>query len=387
MATSRLRARQDIQQRVAGQTKNGAITVPGKAISKRNKTAATGGTKGSRTALGDIGNARNVAGLSTKTDKEVAKEAIGEEKEAEEEPKEIAASLPPALPEGVTDIDAQDVENPQMCSEYAPEMYAYLRQLEKGLVIKKNFLMGCPVNGRMRGVLLDWLVEVGQQFKLLQETLYMTVFIVDCFLQAEGLLLKRTQLQLVGVTAMFLASKVEEMYPPEINDFVYITDNAYDAGEIRIMELKILNTIGFNVTRPLPLHFLRRNSKAGDVDVLQHSVAKYIMEVAMLEYEMAHYPPSKIAGAALFLSLRLLEPEAKLSTVWTQALETYSTYKAKDLLGLVFKMAEVLANMEENKLQAVKTKYSLKKFLKVALLDELKGELLSKLAARDTAGL
>jgi len=387
MATSRLRARQDIQQRVAGQTKNGAITVPGKAISKRNKTAATGGTKGSRTALGDIGNARNVAGLSTKTDKEVAKEAIGEEKEAEEEPKEIAASLPPALPEGVTDIDAQDVENPQMCSEYAPEMYAYLRQLEKGLVIKKNFLMGCPVNGRMRGVLLDWLVEVGQQFKLLQETLYMTVFIVDCFLQAEGLLLKRTQLQLVGVTAMFLASKVEEMYPPEINDFVYITDNAYDAGEIRIMELKILNTIGFNVTRPLPLHFLRRNSKAGDVDVLQHSVAKYIMEVAMLEYEMAHYPPSKIAGAALFLSLRLLEPEAKLSTVWTQALETYSTYKAKDLLGLVFKMAEVLANMEENKLQAVKTKYSSKKFLKVALLDELKGELLSKLAARDIAGL
>jgi len=387
MATSRLRARQDIQQRVAGQTKNGAITVPGKAISKRNKTAATGGTKGSRTALGDIGNARNVAGLSTKTDKEVAKEAIGEEKEAEEEPKEIAASLPPALPEGVTDIDAQDVENPQMCSEYAPEMYAYLRQLEKGLVIKKNFLMGCPVNGRMRGVLLDWLVEVGQQFKLLQETLYMTVFIVDCFLQAEGLLLKRNQLQLVGVTAMFLASKVEEMYPPEINDFVYITDNAYNAGEIRTMELKILNTIGFNVTRPLPLHFLRRNSKAGDVDVLQHSVAKYIMEVAMLEYEMAHYPPSMLAGAALFFSLQLLEPESKLSTVWTQALETYSTYKAKDLLGLVFKMAEVLANMEENKLQAVKTKYSLKKFLKVALLDELKGELLSRLAARDTAGL
>merc|ERR1712059_91979 len=387
VATSRLRARQDIQQRVAGQTKNGAITVPGKAISKRNKTAATGGTKGSRTALGDIGNARNVAGLSTKTDKEVAKEAIGEEKEAEEEPKEIAASLPPALPEGVTDIDAQDVENPQMCSEYAPEMYAYLRQLEKGLVIKKNFLMGCPVNGRMRGVLLDWLVEVGQQFKLLQETLYMTVFIVDCFLQAEGLLLKRNQLQLVGVTAMFLASKVEEMYPPEIYDFVYITDNAYNAGEIRIMELKILNTTGFNVTRPHPLHFLRRNSKAGDVDVLQHSLAKYIMEVAMLEYEMAHFPPSKIAAAALFLSLRLLEPEAKLSTVWTQALENYSTYKAKDLLGLVFKMAEVLANMEENKWQAVKTKYSMKKFLKVALMDELKGELLSKLAARDIAGL
>ena len=73
---------------------------------------------------------------------------------------------------------------------------------------------------------------------------------------------------------MFLASKVEEMYAPEINDFVYITDNAYTAGEIRQMELRILNTLGFNFSRPLPLHFLRRNSKAGDVDVQQHTLAK-----------------------------------------------------------------------------------------------------------------
>ena len=58
------------------------------------------------------------------------------------------------------------------------------------------------------------------------------------------------------------------------SDFVYITDNAYTAGEIRQMELRILNTLGFNFSRPLPLHFLRRNSKAGDVDVQQHTLAK-----------------------------------------------------------------------------------------------------------------
>jgi len=387
MATSRLRARQEVQQREAVLYKNGAVHVPVKATRNTTKTSAIGGAKGGRAALGDIGNTRNLAGPSTKQAK-VATKKVENKVEEEQQQQEVVQSLPPpALPDGVTDIDAEEIENPQMCSEYASEMYAYLRQLENGLVIKKNFLQGCPVNGKMRGVLLDWLVEVGLQFKLMQETLYMTVFIIDCFLQAEGLLLKRNQLQLVGVTAMFIASKVEEMYPPEINDFVYITDNAYNAGEIRTMELKILNTIGFNVTRPLPLHFLRRNSKAGDVDVLQHSVAKYIMEVVMLEYELAYHPPSKVASASLFLSLLLLEPEAKLSTVWTQALEIYSTYKTKDLLGLVFKMAEVLVNIEKNKLQAVRTKYSTKKFLKVALLDELNGELLTKLAARDVADL
>ena len=66
---------------------------------------------------------------------------------------------------------------------------------------------------------------------------------------------------------MFLASKVEEMYSPEINDFVYITDNAYTCGEIRQMELRMLRTLGFNFSRPLPLHFLRRNSKAGNLIV------------------------------------------------------------------------------------------------------------------------
>merc|ERR1719435_182777 len=146
------------------------------------------------------------------------------------------------------------------------------------------------------------------------------------------------------------------------------------------MELKILNTLSFNMTRPLPLHFLRRNSKAGDVDVLQHNLAKYIMEVSLLEYEMAHHPPSLVAGAALYLSLRLLEPDVTLSTVWTSALSSYSTYTNKDLLPLVCRMAEVLVNMGSSKLQAVRTKYTSKKFMKVADLEELKGDVLNLLA-------
>jgi len=207
-----------------------------------------------------------------------------------EEKTEAAAQVDstPSLPEGVADIDLLDADNPQLCAEYVPIMYNYLRHLEKETAVKQDFLKGCPINGKMRGVLLDWLIEVHLQFKLLQETLYMTVAIIDRFLQVEGLTIRRNKLQLVGVTAMFIASKVEEMYAPEINDFVYITDNAYSSTEIRQMELRILRTINFGLGRPLPLHFLRRNSKAGDVDVLQHTVAKYLLEASITEYEMAH---------------------------------------------------------------------------------------------------
>ena len=82
----------------------------------------------------------------------------------------------------------------------------------------------------MIAVLIDWLVGVHLQFHLLQETLYTTVAILDRFLQEEGPSIKRCKLQLVGVTAMWIASKVEEMYAPEVSDFVYVTDNSYTSA-------------------------------------------------------------------------------------------------------------------------------------------------------------
>lgn len=75
----------------------------------------------------------------------------------------------------------------------------------------------------------------------------------------------KKQLQLVGVTAMFLASKYEEMYPPEISDFAYVTDRAYTTAQIRDMEMKILRVLKFQLGRPLPLQFLRRASKIFEV--------------------------------------------------------------------------------------------------------------------------
>ena len=140
---------------------------------------------------------------------------------------------------------------------------------------------------------------------------------------------RRNKLQLVGVSAMFIASKVEEMYPPEINDFVYISDNSCSAKEIRQMELKLLNSLGFNFSRPLPLHFLRRDSKAGDVDILQHTLAKYLIELSLLEYDMAHCPPSLVAAAALLLSLRILEPNKTLDIVWSPTLQVVRIYLKK----------------------------------------------------------
>lgn len=125
--------------------------------------------------------------------------------------------------------------------------------------------------------------------------------------------MSRGKLQLVGVTAMLVASKYEEMYAPEVADFVYITDNAYTKADIRHMECIILKTLDFSLGKPLCLHFLRRNSKAGQVDANKHTLAKYLMELTITEYDMVHVHPSQIAAAALCISIRLLDGSSWVS--------------------------------------------------------------------------
>merc|ERR1711990_1266395 len=218
----------------------------------------------------------------------------------------------PVLPPGVKDIDADDQDNPQLCAEYALDTYVYLKQLESRGVVPSGYLAGCPTNEKMRSVLIDWLVEVQIQFKLLQETLFLTVNTIDRFMAAEGKSIPRSKLQLVGVSAMFLVSKIEEIYAPSISDFVYITDNAYTESEIKQMELRIIRALSFDLCQPIALNFLRRYSKAGEVDVLQHSLAKFSLEVSLLDSELTSVPGSLLASACLCLAILLLDQEPRL---------------------------------------------------------------------------
>jgi len=294
-----------------------------------------------------------------------------------------AVAGPPPLA-AVEDIDQLDSGNPQLCSEYAPEIYKYLRGLEtrSDLVVREDYLSGCPITGKMRAVLVDWLVEVQQQFKLLQETLFLTLGIIDRYLAKSGKTVHKSQLQLVGVSAMFLASKIEEVYAPELNDFVYITDNAYTEEEIRFTELRLLNTLCFDFSKPISLTFLRRFSKAGDVDMLQHTLAKYTLEHALVDYSMVSLPPSMLAAAALHLSLLLLEPidpEAPLSSVWSANLQHYSGYTSSQLLTTISRLASMLAKVPSSKLQAVRTKYSSSKLMQVCHLPQLMGDMMMRL--------
>ncbi|XP_006197606.1 G2/mitotic-specific cyclin-B1 [Vicugna pacos] len=275
----------------------------------------------------------------------------------------------------VNDVDAEDGADPNLCSEYVKDIYAYLRQLEEEQAVRPKYLLGREVTGNMRAILIDWLVQVQMKFRLLQETMYMTVAIIDRFMQDNCV--PKKMLQLVGVTAMFIASKYEEMYPPEIGDFAFVTDNTYTKYQIRQMEMKILRALNFGLGRPLPLHFLRRASKIGEVDVELHTLAKYLMELTMLDYDMVHFPPSQIAAGAFCLALKILD-----NGEWTPTLQHYLSYTEESLLVVMQHLAKnvIMVNRGLTKHMTIKNKYATSKHAKISTLAQLNSALVQDLA-------
>jgi len=157
----------------------------------------------------------------------------------------------------------------------------------------------------MRAILIDWLVEVHLKFKLVPETLYLTVNLIDRYLEKE--IVMREKLQLVGVTAMLVASKYEEIYAPEVQDFVYITDKAYTKEEILDQEYKMLKILDFDTTTCSSYRFLLRYHKLSESDPFIFNMARYLLEISLVDYKMLKHHPSLLAASALYLSQKIVK--------------------------------------------------------------------------------
>lgn len=107
----------------------------------------------------------------------------------------------------------------------------------------------------MRLILVDWLISIHNKFGMAAETLFICINILDRFLMRR--LVTRQRLQLLGVTAIYIASKYQEIDPPPVGDFVYMTDGAVTSpSEVLAMEFCVLQELEYNITFPTSLAFL-----------------------------------------------------------------------------------------------------------------------------------
>jgi cyclin B len=232
-------------------------------------------------------------------------------------------------------------------------------------IMKSDYMRTCQsdLSEKMRSILIDWLVDVHLKFKLNHETLFILVNIIDRFLEVQ--VIKRQQLQLVGISALLIACKYEEIFSPEIKDLVYVTDNAYTREEVLAMEGLILSTLGFNLTAVSPLTFLERYADVSESSAVARNLAKYILEFSLQNFKANMFLPSVRGSAALCLSRRLLGYEKP----WPEYLESYSKLSESDMETCLNILAYTLVNADQYKLKAVKSKYSALSFGGVALLN------------------
>uniref|UniRef100_A0A1B6CJZ0 Cyclin N-terminal domain-containing protein n=1 Tax=Clastoptera arizonana TaxID=38151 RepID=A0A1B6CJZ0_9HEMI len=294
--------------------------------------------------------------------------------------KDVKKFSPVVIADNVKNIDKNDKGKIFLLSEYVNEIYKYLQYLELKFTIQPKYLIGQVITPSMRSVLVDWMADVQQQYHLLSETLHLSVAIVDLFLQKMRVIGK-DKLQLVGVTAMFIACKYEETYSPDISDFVYITDSTYSKEQIISMERVIFQKLNFNLGRPSSVQFLRRYSKAGEVTPMHHTFAKYFIDLALLEYNLVHVRPSLIAAVASFISHSIYKCETgPCPEIWTDTLTFYSSYTFKDLQPYIPILAATILKAHKSKLKAIPKKFASSEAHKISIRAELLSDDLKKLA-------
>lgn len=253
-------------------------------------------------------------------------------------------------------IDSQH-QDQSCCTEYAPEIFTYLRQAEAYHRPLTTYMesVQTDINPAMRSILIDWLVEVAQEYRLTSDTLFLSVAIIDRYLSLKNV--KRNKLQLLGVSAMLIASKYEEIYAPQVDDFCFITDNTYTREAVLEMERQILAELGFELTHPTLKTFLRRYIKAASgeisLDVTFEFLCSYLGELALLDYGLLGYLPSKIAAGCVMFALYLLGKPR-----WSVTLEHYSNYSPQDLRSVVHALHQLFIGARTSTLPASREKYS-----------------------------
>jgi hypothetical protein len=235
--------------------------------------------------------------------------------------------------------------DPLLVEEYDLEIYEYWRQLELELRVDPNYMERQPeVEWEMRHTLICWLVQIHAQFKMNVETLHLTIHLIDRTMTHK--VISVNKLQLVGVSALLVAAKFEEIMAPSVHDLSYFTDFAYSSEEIIRAERHLLGIVMYQIGIPSPLQFLRRMIK-GNNDARLWNLCSYFIEMLLLDHRFLQYVPSYLASAALFLSIKVLyDGEWVNYPNETLHLTNLIGYKEQDLLDCVYGLLNFLRNAE-----------------------------------------
>jgi len=279
---------------------------------------------------------------------------------AEEEAPAFAAVVAPEALE----CDAVAEDDDLAVPAYSAEIVAWLQHCERSAfsrgLIRADYLSSRfqpDLNDSMRSILVDWLFNVHRRFQLCDRTLYTAIYVLDGYLSLVPL--KRNQLQLMGCTALWIASKYHEIYAPEASDFVYISDHSFSTEDLFAAEVAILVATEFKFADIItPLHFLERYQQIATHPLSQKyrsrgtakalrdgqryialvtELSNYFGHLALFDSRLLSHRPSIVAAAALCYTVLAIS----LYSRWPEFLAKRTGFSYADLKPLLKRLSQL----------------------------------------------
>ncbi|KAL6567610.1 hypothetical protein OROGR_001278 [Orobanche gracilis] len=226
--------------------------------------------------------------------------------------------------------------------EYVDDIYQYYWVLEGQNPLLKDYMgKNSHITPQMRAILINWLVEVHLKFDLMEETLFLTVTLLDRYLSLESIM--KNEMQLVGLTALLLASKYEDFWHPRVkksmhakSQLISISAESYTSGQMLQMEKAMLKKLKFRLNEPTPYVFMLRFLKAARSDTKFEHLAFYLIELCLVEHEALNYKASLLCASAIYVARCTMH----MAQPWTPLLAKharYEEYQIRDCAKMILK--------------------------------------------------
>lgn len=307
----------------------------------------------------NIGSYNNFRALKQGSKRTFGKELLNQGRALQEIDAKAVDGLKPQQTEELAINNCAPV-NPQVVEPFQTEIMTYLKSRESLYFIDKDYMeKQTDINYRMRSILIDWLIDVNLKFKLLPQSLFMTVNLLDRYLSLRKV--ARHELQLVGVACLMIVGKFEEIYPPVLKDYIAVCDNAYKKEDILRMEESIITALEFNLTQPSSYYYLQLIHQKLKLDPRQLVFAQYILETALLDISALKFGNLAIvAGAVCLVNKIFKKPSWNIEhTAVCRVNEAEAKECAKELYA-------IMQSVDTTTLTSIKRKFSSKDYFEVS---------------------
>jgi cyclin B len=252
-------------------------------------------------------------------------------------------------------------------SHHIEKITSHLETRENKCSIKEDYFKKKQkqVDSKMREVLVDWLIEVHNRYKMRDETIFLAVKLIDKYLSIRPI--EYDRFQLLGTASLMIAAKYEEIYPPKIKDFVYICANAYTKADVLKMEARILHLMNFDLVFPTSIQFFGFFQKLFKFDPTVKNLTFYILYGSLVSHNFAQTNPRLLAYSAVIMANKAFKNYDQIKEFKKNV---PGNFKDSEVNLCIFQIYNMLLRMKKSELSALRTRFSTEKYGNVAQIQQ-----------------